>query len=228
MARTKKRTQAPSGTRPMIHRGAEGSATSTPTKPTTGAEAGLRRALYRRVGRQIRASLGTLELEELVSLVEAETPIETLAQLISMRPAVGLADPDDYSLRLLRGAQRKRELLQRLGGTLSSGEVAELLDRTVPAVKQRLRRRTLFAVLLAHGEWGFPAAQFTPEGEVREGLPEVLAAFEEDEDPWAIVMLLAADDPVSQTGTVLENLANERTRQIALARARSYGTQGAA
>jgi hypothetical protein len=192
------------------------------------AETRLRRALFRRVGRQIRASLNAMELEDLVSLVELETPIETLAQLVAMRPDAALSTTDDYSLRLLRGAQRKRELLQRLGGTLSSGEVAALLDRTVPAVKQRLRRRTLFAIPLSHGEWGFPAAQFTPEGEVREGLSEVLWAFAEDEDPWAIVLLLAADDPASQTGTILEHLANERTRRIAIGRARSYGTQGAA
>lgn len=188
----------------------------------------LRRALFRRVGRQIHASLSALELEDLVSLVELATPIETLAELVAMRPDAGILEPDDYALRLLRGAQRKRELLQRLGGTLSSGEVAELLNRTVPAVKQRVRRRTLFAIPLSHGEWGFPAAQFTPEGEVREGLAAVLSAFAADEDPWAIALLLAADDPVSRTGTILEHLGNERTRRIAIGRARSYGTQGAA
>jgi hypothetical protein len=180
------------------------------------------------MGRQIRTSLQAMSVSDLVELVELETPVETLAQVVSMNPEAVLSVGDDYAVRLLRGARRKQELVQRLGGALSSGEVAEVLGITVPAVKQRVRRGKLLALPLSNGEWGFPALQFTPDGQVRDGLPDVLAAFDAGEDPWAMLLVLAADAPDGREGTLLEDLGNERTRRIAVDRARSFGVQGAA
>lgn len=56
----------------------------------------MRRALYRRALRQIRASLNGATPEQLMAAIEAETPTGTIAKLMSAVPASsGLNAPCD-------------------------------------------------------------------------------------------------------------------------------------
>lgn len=102
--------------------------------------------------------------------------------------------------------------------------MARLLGRSVPAVQQRLRRRTLLGALLNHGEWGFPVVQFTDRG-VPEGLPRVLQAFG-DADPWVQLSVLLSY--AYGEGRVFDWIREDRRLADAERLAASWGVQGAA
>jgi len=133
----------------------------------------------------------------------------------------------DWSELLLREAAAKSEIMEAAGGLLSSSEAAALLEISVPDVKQRVRRRTVLAVPLPDGQWGFPARQFDREGRVREGVPAVAAAGARL-DPWVLLSILvdAAED--DRGGLALERLDNAAVRDDILSRLASYGEHVAA
>src|SRR4051794_14515870 len=106
----------------------------------------VRRALYRRALRQIRASLVRAGADELMAAVEAETPVGTIARLVSAAPSGVAAAADEWAEELLRGAEIKQELIAEAGGTYSTGEVARLLGVSPQAVQQRRARGRLLAV----------------------------------------------------------------------------------
>ncbi|HEX2201944.1 MAG TPA: hypothetical protein VHG91_01545 [Longimicrobium sp.] len=187
----------------------------------------LQRALYRRMQRHIRATLERLSVAELIQAVEAETPAETVAQVLSSAPEVGVQAEGSWASAVMRGAVQKQRMLELAGGVFTSGEVARMLGLSLPGVKQRMRRRQLLAVPLGSGEWGFPVRQFDAGGGVRAGLADVLAAWG-DESPWVVLSVLVGPDPVSGEGIALERLGDPATREALAALGRSYGSQAAA
>jgi hypothetical protein len=186
----------------------------------------LREALFRRVASYFRNSVSNLQGQALFDAVEAATPAETVARVLSAAPETDV-DRDEWAEALLRGTAAKQSALRTAGGVLTSGEVAELLGITVPAVKQRQRRGALLAIPLANGEWGYPARQFAPDGRVRAGLKDVLAAFADDEDPWVILSFLASPDPVSGEGIAFNSLDDPAKTHALVNLARTFGEQGA-
>jgi len=50
----------------------------------------LRRAVYRRALRQVRASLAACSVEQIMKAVEAETPLGTIACIVSSAPLAGM------------------------------------------------------------------------------------------------------------------------------------------
>lgn len=188
--------------------------------------AALREALLERVERQIHDAVHVLDDAELLAAVGAEGPVETVARVLSAAPHVGLERGGGWARALLRGAAQKQAMLRDAGGVLTSGEAAELLGISRPAVKQRMRRGTLLAVPLANGDWGFPAAQFDARGRVHTGLPAVLAALR-GVDPWVAFSLLVAPASGGE-GTVLESLDDPAATEAAVELARTFGGQGAA
>ena len=198
-----------------------------PAKSNEDVLAGVRRALYRRVIAQVRASLRSATPDQLLEAVAEPTAAGTLARLVSAAPGIEAgAGADDWAAALLRGAAAKERLLQEAGGALSTGEVARLLGVTAAAVQQRRLRRTLLAVPLANGEWGYPACQFTSAGVAR-GLPRVLAAFGTDE-PWVRLSVLLSRDPALGDARLIDLLAEDRSVDEVERIARGYGVQGAA
>lgn len=186
----------------------------------------LREALVRRIVGYVRVSISALKVEALFEAVEAATPAETVARVLSAAPETNV-DRDEWAEALLRGTAAKQSALRTAGGALTSGEVAELLGITVPAVKQRQRRGALLAIPLANGEWGYPARQFAPDGRVRAGLKDVLAAFAGDEDPWVILSFLANPDPVSGEGIAFDSLDDPAKARALVELAGTFGEQGA-
>jgi hypothetical protein len=185
----------------------------------------LRRALYRRALRQIRASLKLATADQLMAAVEAETPVGTIASLVSASAGGTGTQADEWAEELLRGADIKEELLREAGGTFSAGEVARLLGVTPQAVQQRRMRDRLLAVPLGNGEWGFPVCQFTPQG-VPPALPGVLAAFG-SENAWVRLSILLSREPMLGDARLIDLVVQgERIDEVA-ALVRSYGTQGA-
>jgi hypothetical protein len=185
----------------------------------------LRRALYRRALRQIRASIDRAGADELMQAVEAETPVGTIARLVSAAPSGLATEADEWAEALLRGAEIKQQLLADAGGTYSTGEAARLLGISPQAVQQRRARGRLLAVPLGNGEWGFPVAQFTSGG-VPVALPRVLAAFG-TEDPWVQLSILLSREPAFGDERLIDLVARGTRVDHVERIARSYGIQGA-
>lgn len=182
----------------------------------------LEEALLRRVESSLRASLRRMTPSELMRAVEAASPAATVAQIISAAPDLGIQDESAWTRALARGAARKQEMVQGAGGVLSSSQVAELLGITVSAVNQRKNRhRSILAVPLSGGEWGFPARQFA-DGAVREGVAEVVRAAGEM-NPWVLLSILLGDAGEPGGPTLLDQLENEQVRADVLQRIRTYG-----
>ncbi|HEX8906270.1 MAG TPA: hypothetical protein VF771_15585 [Longimicrobiaceae bacterium] len=203
---------------------------ATPRQPAGGSkvsDASLRNALFRRVEEFLRESIASMDDSQLLSVIEAPTPTETIARVVAASPHLGL-ERADWAQALLRGALMKQDALMTAGGVMSSGEVARLLGITVPGVKQRQRRGKLLAVPTSNGEWGYPARQFAEDGRVREGLPQVLEAFGPDADPWVVLSFLANPVPGSDTGVAFNALSDPEAVAILVEVARTYGEQGAA
>lgn len=191
------------------------------------ARAELEEALLRRVESSLRASLRRMTSSELMRAVEAPSPAATVAQIISAAPDVGMEQESAWTRALARGAARKQEMIQRAGGVLSSGQVAELLGITVSAVNQRKNRhRSILTVPLSGGEWGFPAKQFA-DGAVRAGVAEVVRKAA-DLNPWVLLSILL-DDAAGEGGpTLLDRLDDPAVRADVLRRVRTYGEHLAA
>lgn len=183
----------------------------------------VERALYRRMAERLKSALRGASDESILDAIAAQTPTESIATVL-LDAAGEAGERDDWGEELLRGALRKRQMLVAAGGTYTTGEVAELIGRSVPTVQQRLRRRALLAVPLTNGEWGFPVVQFTESG-VPGKLGDVLRAFG-DVDPWVQLSILLSDD--YGQGRVIDWIREGRKVDEAMRIARSYGIQGAA
>ena len=185
----------------------------------------LRSSLVNRVQRWLAGSLDQMSDEELLKLVEAQSPAETIAELLVATPTRRAAD-DDWTDLLLRGAEAKNQIARLAGGLLSSSQAAGVLRISVPGVKQRLERGKLLAVPLPGGQRGFPALQFQQDGHVRKGVAEVAAAGAHL-DPWALLAILVDEDG-TDGGTLLERLGDEAVLVDVLSRLASYGEHAAA
>ena len=196
-----------------------------PGSPVTDA-IDLRSSLANRVQRWLIGSLDQMNDAELLKLVEAQSPAETIAKLLVATPTRRAAD-DDWTDLLLRGAEAKNQIVRLAGGLLSSSQAAEVLRISVPGVKQRLERGKLLAVPLPGGQRGFPALQFQQDGHVRKGVAEIAAAGAHL-DPWTLLSILVdeVEDPTG--GTLLERSGDEAVRADVLSRLASYGEHAAA
>jgi hypothetical protein len=187
----------------------------------------LRSSLINRVQRWLAGSLDQMSEEELLKLVEAQSPAETVAELLVATPDTRRVQDSDWTELLLRGAEAKSRVAALAGGLLSSSQAAAVLRISVPGVKQRLERGKLLAVPLPGGQRGFPALQFREDGHVRAGVAEVAAAGAHI-DPWALLSILIDDNDGADGGTLLERLGDEAVLADVLSRVRSYGEHAAA
>jgi hypothetical protein len=200
---------------------------SLATVPSVAAVApGVRSSLINRVERWLRGSLERMSDEEVLRAVEAQSPAETIAEILAATPEPRIGAEADWAELLLRGAGAKRRLVEMVGGLLTSSQVASILKITVPGVKLRMERRKLLAVPLPGGQWGFPALQFAESGHVRAGVPEVAKAGAEI-DPWVVLSILVDDVP-DGSGMLLERLEIRAVLRDALHRLTSYGEHVAA
>lgn len=141
------------------------------------------------------------------SMQAALAATDEVGGLASVLASVGpIAPParDPLAGARARGAAMKAELLERAGGALSAGEVAELMDVTPAAVHARRQRGTLLAVRQANGEFLYPACQFGEDGPLL-GLGQVLAAFRV-EGAWTRLSVLLAPAPSLQDESPLDAL----------------------
>jgi hypothetical protein len=190
------------------------------------ASSGVRASLLKRVDRWLRGSLDRMSDDEVLRALEAQSPAETIAEVLVATPSSRSAAEDDWAELLLRGAEAKNRIAELVGGLLSSSEAAAILGISVPGVKQRWDRHKLLAVPLAGGQWGFPALQFGEGGRVRPGVPDVAKAGA-DLDQWTVLSILA-DDVADGSGILLEHLDDKAVLRDVLNRLHTYGEHVAA
>ncbi|MEW5926154.1 MAG: hypothetical protein AB1941_01585 [Gemmatimonadota bacterium] len=190
------------------------------------ASAGVRSSLVSRVERWLRGSLDRMSDEEVLRAVEAQSPAETIAEILVATPETRASADSDWAELLLRGAEAKGRIAELVGGLLSSSEAAAVLRISVPGVKQRVERHRLLAAPLPGGQWGFPALQFAPGGHVRAGVPEVAKAAARM-DPWTLLSILVDEAP-DGSGVLLERLDDPAVLRDVLGRLATYGDHAAA
>jgi hypothetical protein len=187
---------------------------------------GVRASLINRIKSWLGGTLARMSDDEVLRAVEAQSPAETIAEILVATPEARASSENDWAELLLRGAEAKNCTAELVGGLLSSSEAAAVLGISVPGVKQRMERHKLLAVPLAGGQWGFPARQFDESGHVRPGVPEVVKAAA-DLDPWTVLSILVDDIP-DGSGILLEHLDDPAVLQDAVRRLQTYGEHVAA
>lgn len=186
----------------------------------------VRASLVGRVDRWLRQSLDRMSDAEVLRIVEAQSPAETIAEILAAVPERSAAE-SDWAELLLRGAQAKGQIAALAGGLLTSSQAAAVLRITVPGVKQRMDRHKLLAVPLSGGQWGFPALQFGEDGRVRSGVAEVAKAGARV-DPWALLSILVDDVEDARGGLLLERLDEPAVLADVRDRLATYGDHVAA
>jgi hypothetical protein len=185
-------------------------------------ELGVRSSLVSRVERWLSRALERMSDAEVLKVIEAQSPAETIAEILVATPDARAASDGDWAELLLRGAESKRQIAAFVGGLLTSSEAARLLGISIPGVKQRMERHKLFALPLSGGQWGFPALQFAGDGHVRPGVPEVAKAGAHV-DPWTLVSILVDDVEDERGGMLLERLDEPAVLSDVLNRLATYG-----
>lgn len=170
------------------------------------AAAALLRETFRRraqgaVERMARDAPPELLAEALATPTDAGALARVLAAQAG-RPAIQELEP--LAAAIARSAAVREELVVRAGGLLGSGEVSRLLGISRQAVDKRRAAGRLLAMKLG-SDWRYPAMQFGPDGQVPEGLDEVIAGMA-DEGPWGAMDFLMAADSVMEGRTPLEEL----------------------
>lgn len=188
--------------------------------------AGVRASVAMRVQRWVVGSLERMSDEEVLKLVEAQSPAETIAEIVAAAADAGSGAAGGWAELLLRGAEAKSSLAERAGGLLSSSAAAQVLRISVQGVKQRLERRKLVAVPLSGGQRGFPALQFQPDGHVRPGIADVAQAGAHI-DPWVLLSILLDDVEGEPGGALIEHLDDPAVRADVLGRLATYGEHAA-
>lgn len=157
----------------------------------------LHEAVFALAARELAGLVRALPLERAAAALRDRDPVAAVSGLLAdaaLEHTATVTD-DPLTLALLRGAQRKRELLAQAGGAWSTGTVAEHLAITRQGIDKRRQTGTLLGVRLPSGDWVYPVAQFGPEGAPLPGLAEVLGAFRGVASPWMRLEHLLAPDP---------------------------------
>jgi hypothetical protein len=153
----------------------------------------LREAFRRRAIGAVERMAREAPPEALAAALAAATDTGTLARAAADQAAAeALRRLDPLAAAVARGAEAKTRLAEAAGGLLSAEATGRLLGIGRAAVDKRRAAGRLLA-LRVRGDWAYPAVQFR-EGEVLEGVPEVLAGMGEATG-WSVLdFLLAGQD----------------------------------
>lgn len=184
----------------------------------------MRSSFLIRYGHFLERLADSAPQESMQAALAAPDEVGGLASVLASVGPIAPPPRDPLAAARARGAAMKAELLERAGGALSAGEVAELMDVTPAAVHARRQRGTLLAVRQANGEFIYPACQFGEDGPLP-GLGQALAAFRV-EGAWTRLSVLLSPAPSLQDEPPLDALRRGDVTG-AVAAIASYGEQGA-
>jgi hypothetical protein len=187
----------------------------------------IRSAVLVRALDNITHTVELLDIESLENIVSSSSNSEVLLSLFEESIVLEFKrPPHDDPLRSLRlkGIQAKKELLNREGGVITSGQVTELLGISRQAVDKRRRQGKLLALSLGKRGYFYPVWQFSENG-VLPGFETIMNVLK-NYDPWMkVVFMLNANDRLDNR-TPLEELREGQLDRVFEA-ARVTGDQGA-
>ncbi|MBA2713352.1 MAG: hypothetical protein H0U55_07345 [Rubrobacteraceae bacterium] len=184
----------------------------------------LKEALYARLLGWFATSVGEVDREELVRAASAPSNAELLFWLFEQAALRDTMEEGPLVRARLRGVQARRELLGAEGGTVSSGQAAELLGITPQAVDKRRRAGKLLALPVGRA-YLYPVWQFDERGGVLAGLEEVLGSFGV-EDAWMRASYFLRENGRLDDERPLDVLREGDIEGVERA-ARAYGEHGA-
>jgi hypothetical protein len=126
----------------------------------------------------------------------------------------------------IRGIGVKREILEAEGGSLTVSEVATLLGITRQAVDKRRRAGTLIGLQAGRRGYLYPRWQFTTDGALLSGLPELLADLAEF-SPWMQAGFMLSPNLRLNNARPIDAMRDGSIDSVRQA-AQSYGEHGAA
>jgi hypothetical protein len=166
--------------------------------------------------------------ERLLEAVGEATDTDVLFRSLRDAAAIGAEiapdQPDPLTDALLRGAERKRELLKAEGGALSGQQLAEHLAITTQGLGKKRDKNQVFWLEVGDG-YVYPAFQVGTNG-LLPGVREVLAAFQVD-DPWMRVHFMLTGDRRLGGARPIDILREGEADRVVEAAA-AYGEHGAA
>jgi len=177
-------------------------------------------------------------LVKLVDQIDEQTALEALSapddlsalvRFLASPAAAGILAKSTHPLAasLMRGVERRRQLLAMEEGTASGQEIAEALGISRQAVDKRRRAGDLLAVPSGSGDWRYPWWQLK-EGKVLPGFEKIMAALG-GASPWLRMDFFLSPDERLDGRRPLDALRSGGKGEIELVlqSARAEGEQGA-
>lgn len=177
-----------------------------------------KRMLLLRAVEAVKQVIASADDRALFQALSAPTDMGALARALADDTVIGraVAELDPDAELIAAGAERKRDLLEKAGGSLGVTDVAALLRVSRQAVDKKRRAGKLIGILVG-GDYRYPACQFTAEGIVR-GLEDALSAMP-IESPWMrLEWLVTPDAALGGRGPLQALGAGDRDDVIDLAR----------
>ena len=125
----------------------------------------------------------------------------------------------------VRGRFAQRWLMEEGGPFLRAAQVARLLRVTKEEVVRRRKKHQLLAVQFADKSYAYPAWQFVRKGVVQ-GLPQVLAAFQEPSS-WAQLRFFVSVNRRLKSARPIDRLLKGDVKRVVRA-AEEFDEHGAA
>jgi hypothetical protein len=176
-----------------------------------------------RVVRNLEEDLPDTRIDEASA---ARSDFEVFLDAMSASPNItNLISGDPLAAAKFRGLKRKKEILERAGGTFRSAEVAETIGISRQAVDKRRAANQLLALTQGKRGYVYPRFQFE-DGTTLPGLEEVLFQLK-NLDPWMQLIFFATPNERLDGATPIEALGRDDSKLV-LEAARGYGEQGAA
>jgi hypothetical protein len=178
--------------------------------------------------RAISAVLQFAELSEdsVINATAAPTDLVVLVRALSSGELLDdLRSVEPLAPAFIRGIEGQRKLLEEHGGTLSAGQIGQMLGITRQAVDKRRRSRTLLALNMGRHGYRYPVWQLTRSGPLP-GLEDVLQALE-PHDGWMQIAFFVSKNPRLGDETPVDMLRAGKVERVVNA-ARAYGEHGAA
>lgn len=182
-------------------------------------------AFYTRVLRAVRSFEDDLPNALIDEATSAPTDHLVMVEALSSAPWITELEEDDpIAAAKIRGLKRRQEILKIAGGTMTSGQVAEVLNLSRQAVDKRRSLNQLLALTQGRRGYSYPSFQFH-EGKTLAGLETVLKALS-SVDPWMQLNFFTSPDERLGGKTPIECLRQGNIDEVAKI-ASTYGEQGA-
>jgi hypothetical protein len=172
------------------------------------------------------AHLSEMKDTELEAASTAPSDFSVLVRALENPEATEkLQESDPLLPARLRGIEKRQELLQAEGGSISADEVAKVLSISRQAVDKRRRSGRLIGVTRGRHGYAYPIWQFDETGTIT-GLEAVLHELRQH-DPWMQIIFMLSPNTRLQGRSPLA-LLKEKKIEAVLTAASVYGEHGAA